>query len=136
MSLNGIWQTPVQTGIHGGMVFAELGDDSLLAFLHDEHAGAQPDHGRHGSDHANANASALHARLEAAVTAVVGALVAAAAKQTRKLAVQIAEHLVKIRRLSATATVVVIVVALTTLTPVGRLLTIVLRRARLIVLGR
>ena len=42
MFLNWIGKTPIKTRSYRYLVFAKLGNDSLLAFLHNEEAGAQP----------------------------------------------------------------------------------------------
>ena len=55
MALNGIRQTPIEARSDGFFVASELGDDRLLAFLHNEEARAQPNQRRdqqHGQDSA------------------------------------------------------------------------------------
>ena len=55
MALNWVRQTPVEARAHRGFVTTKLGDHGLLAFLHNEETGAQPDQKNHhpcGQGHA------------------------------------------------------------------------------------
>ena len=86
-------------------VAAEGRDHRLLAFLHDEHAAAQPDQHHHAGDQADADAGALHVGLErrpaigAAARRCGRALAAAlAAEQAAELAVEVAPQLVQVGR--------------------------------------
>ncbi|WP_240651415.1 MULTISPECIES: hypothetical protein [unclassified Variovorax] len=118
MALDGVRQTPVETSTHGALVAAELGDDSLLAFVHDEEAGAEPDQDGHRGHEADAEARVLHVGLVAvaatAAAAAVGTVAAAlAAEETAELAIEVAPEFVKVGRslvgtLSARAVVVVV----------------------------
>ena len=47
----GHYVAPVEAGPHGGLVFAKLGNDGLLALLHNEKTRAQPyQHGHSGNE--------------------------------------------------------------------------------------
>ena len=101
MALDRVRQAPVEAGAHGGLVAAELGDHGLLAFLHDEEAGAQPDQHHHRGHQAGADAGALHVGLEVAAAAAKPPLSrtpALAAEQAAQLAVEIAPELVQVGR--------------------------------------
>ena len=83
MALDGVRQTPVETRAHCGVVFAELRNDPLLTFLHDEKSRAAPKHECHGTDQAQANARTFGVGIEAWGTALVSrtATTAIATKQ-------------------------------------------------------
>jgi hypothetical protein len=103
MALDRVRQAPVETRAHGGLVAAELRDDGLLAFLHDEEAGTQPDQDHDRCDEARADARAFHVGLEVAAASVEAAVVSAAApslapEKATELAVEVAPELVKVRR--------------------------------------
>mgnify|MGYP006900242968 CR=1 FL=1 len=98
--LEGIRQTPVETGTHGGVETAELRHDGLLAFLHDEEAGSGPDQDCHTGDQSDTDARA--ARRSAAQARASGGTLAiarpAVAEQAVELVVEIAPELVHVRR--------------------------------------
>ena len=104
MSLNGVGHAPVETRTHRGVVFAKLGDDGLLTFLHDEKACGQPD--QHGTAQDDPNAQVLDegrdfrsARTTTGAARTLGALATAfAAKNLTQLAVEVAPQFVQIRR--------------------------------------
>src|SRR5690606_29206421 len=108
MALHGVWQAPVEARAHGAVVAAELRDDGLLAFLHDEEAGAQPDEHRDADDEARAETGGLGVGVEAgSATAttiaptVVGSALAvgpAVAQQATELAVEVAPEFVQVGR--------------------------------------
>src|SRR5690606_25187224 len=96
VALDRIRQAPVEARAHGRLVAAELGDHGLLAFLHDEEAGPQPDQHDDRGDEAGADAGALHVRLEVAAVAAAtaepapAATPATVAEQAAELAVEVA----------------------------------------------
>src|SRR6185369_8491473 len=101
VALDRVRQAPVEARADGGAVLAEARDHGLLAFLHDEDAGAHPDHHHHDRDQAGADAGALHVRLEVAVAAATEAAAAAAlaaAEQATELAVEVAPQFVEVGR--------------------------------------
>src|SRR6185295_5191637 len=101
VALDRVRQPPVEAGAHGGAVASEARDDRLLAFLHDEDAGAHPDHHHHDRDQAGAHPGALHVGLEVAVAAaaeVAAAAPAPAAEQAPELAVEVAPQFVEVGR--------------------------------------
>ncbi|KAG0735993.1 hypothetical protein G6F24_018519 [Rhizopus arrhizus] len=56
LALNGIRQAPLETGLRRALVFAELGHNRDLAFLHDVEAASRPDAPRHQGNDAPAEA--------------------------------------------------------------------------------
>ncbi|MCY1548447.1 hypothetical protein D9M68_845590 [compost metagenome] len=103
MALDGVRQAPVETGTHGAAVLAKLRDDGLLALLHDEEAGAQPDQCRDADNEARTNAGGLGAGVEIGHTAATGTVAttlttALFAQQATELAVEVAPQLVEIWR--------------------------------------
>ena len=62
MALYRIGQAPVETGTHRGLVTTKLRNHRLLALLHDEEAGSQPDHEHDGRDHPGAQTRVFHIR--------------------------------------------------------------------------
>ncbi len=101
MALDRVRQAPAETGAHGVLVFAELGDDGLLAFLHDEETGAEPDKHHDRPDQTDADAGAFHVGLKPATAAKTTTFVATAAaartaEKTAQLAVEIAPQLVQV----------------------------------------
>jgi hypothetical protein len=101
VALDRVRQPPVEAGAHGGAVASEARDHRLLAFLHDEDAGAHPDHDHDDGDQAGAHARALHVGLEVAVAAaaeVPPLPPRAAAEQAAELAVEVAPQLVEVGR--------------------------------------
>src|SRR4051812_16996056 len=103
MALDRVRQAPIEARADRGLVAPELRDDGLLAFLHDEEAGAQPDQHHHRGHQARADARAFHVRLEIAAAAAEAAVVTAAApalaaEEAAQLAVEIAPEFVQVRR--------------------------------------
>jgi hypothetical protein len=117
MALDGVRQAPVDACAHGALVLAELGDDGLLAFLHDEDARAHPDDEGDARDQAHAHARAAHVGRLAAASIADGGLATAAARlaaeQAGQLAVQVAPQFVQIGRLATTARRRTVVAAVT-----------------------
>ena len=71
MALYRIGHAPVDTGTHGAVVAAKLGDDGLLPLLHNEKTGAQPNQERNASHDAQTPASVFKRALTSARGRVV-----------------------------------------------------------------
>lgn len=121
VALDGIRQAPVEAGIDRRLVAAELRHHGLLAFVHDEEAGPEPDENAHRRHQAEAEAGILHVRpIAVAATAIAaagGAIAAAlAAEEAAQLAVEVAPEFIEVgralvRALAAGAVAVAVVVA-------------------------
>ena len=99
MPLHGVWQAPVKAGTHGGFVAAKTCDDGLLAFLHDEKTGPQPDQQGDDRNQAQAISGILHVGLKTAPTTTRGTAtaIAVAAEQSTQFAVEVTPQLIQVR---------------------------------------
>ena len=88
----------IEAGADRAVVAAELGDDGLLAFLHDEEAGAEPDQHQRAADHAQPDAGSLGPGLRPGNWPPGFATTRAAAEQARELAVEVLPELVEVGR--------------------------------------
>ena len=103
MALDRIRQPPVEARTHRAPVLPEPGDDRLLAFLHDEEPGGEPDQRRNDRDDHQGLARIAHVRLEPPSArgrrrSTTPATTATATEQAVELALKIAPELVKIGR--------------------------------------
>jgi hypothetical protein len=102
MTLHWIWQAPVETSAHGGVVTAKLRDHALLTFLHDEKPGAEPEQQGHARHQADSDACSPWVRTEPATGRTIAtpatATAIVATEQTSQLAIEISPQLIKVRR--------------------------------------
>ena len=107
--LKRVGRAPLKAGVDCALVFAEISDNGLLAFLHHEKPAAQPDQCHHADDQASANAGVFHVGLKARTTATrtVGAIARScrsfAAEQAAELVVEVAPEFVQVGRAIALA---------------------------------
>src|SRR5690606_33439643 len=102
MLLQRVRQAPVEASANGALVFTELRDDGLLAFLHDKESCTQPDQHSHACNQEYAFSGIEGFCRLASTTARrrTSAIARASAKQARELAVEISPNLFQIRWLT------------------------------------